>query len=146
MSSFFDTKHGAILFKLASSDGRYAPELFLFISEAIAKTVEWIHDNKIQQNDNNRKRSIDGDDFHVSGKELLAGIRKLATIRWGFLAKVVFEHWGVYKTEDFGTAVFLMVNCKELSWKKRDSDTIDDFENGYSFAAAFNPWSEDDAT
>ena len=39
---------------------------------------------------------------HVSGRELLEGIRQLAIERYGVMIQDVFAEWGVQSTEDFG--------------------------------------------
>ncbi len=123
--------------RLARHDGRYAPDAFLFVSEAIAHTVNWVRDGTIQVTEQEKERG-DKDEFHVSGQELLRGVRKLARERWGCMARTVLEQWGVRKTDDFGEIVFLMVEDEELRWKKRECDRREDFANGYDFETAFD--------
>lgn len=72
---------------------------------------------------------------HVTGKELLFGIRDFAIEQYGPMAKTVLSHWGITNTLDFGNIVFNMVDCKLLS--KTDSDSLDDFKGVYDFEAAF---------
>jgi uncharacterized repeat protein (TIGR04138 family) len=72
---------------------------------------------------------------HVSGRELLEGIRDLALRRYGAMAKAVFDYWGVKKTQDFGNIVFNMVHEKVLS--KTDEDSLDDFNDVYDFEETF---------
>jgi uncharacterized repeat protein (TIGR04138 family) len=72
---------------------------------------------------------------HVSGGELLEGLRKYAIEQFGPMVQTVFKHWGVSSTVDFGNIVFNMVNKKILS--KTDADSIEDFKNGYDFDKAF---------
>lgn len=121
---------------LARRDGRYAPEAFIFVSEAIGATAAWLKDGTLTENDTGHSRGADGE-YHVSGRELLAGIRKLAGERWGMLTPKVLEHWGVYKTEDFGEIVFCMVEDEKLQWRKRDCDSRADFAGGFDFQTAF---------
>lgn len=122
---------------IAARDGRYRPEAFYFISEAIAATAKWLREGKLPENDTGPSRGADGE-YHVSGRELLAGIRKLATERWGSMAQSVLGHWGVHRTEDFGEIVFTMVEDEEMRWKRRECDTRADFAGGYDFSTAFN--------
>jgi uncharacterized repeat protein (TIGR04138 family) len=76
---------------------------------------------------------------HVSGKELLDGIREYALTTYGPMALTVLEEWGVHSCQDFGRMVFLMVENNLL--KKTEKDTFDDFLKGYSFEEAFrNPF------
>jgi uncharacterized repeat protein (TIGR04138 family) len=72
---------------------------------------------------------------HVTGKELLEGIRDFAIEQYGPMAKTVLKHWGITKTEDFGNIVFNMINEKILS--KTEKDCIGDFKDVYDFDAVF---------
>lgn len=124
---------------LAERDGRYSPDAFLFVSEAVGKTADWIKKNVIQPLDRDERRG-EGETYHVSGQELLLGIRRLAGERWGQMAPTVFHLWGVHSTEDFGEIVFLMVEDPAMQWRKRECDTREDFANGFSFETAFSDW------
>lgn len=128
--------HMRLIHRIAREDGAYRPEAFLFVSEAIARTVEWIRKGKLQTDPRPQPRGGEGE-FHVSGKELLQGIQRLAAERWGGMAPTVFAQWGITRTEDFGRIVFLMVNNEEMHWKKRDCDSEEDFAGGFDFATAF---------
>ncbi len=72
---------------------------------------------------------------HVSGKELLEGIKELALENYGPMAKSVFEHWGVRKTDDFGEIVFNLIDAKLLG--KREEDRREDFKDIYDFDKVF---------
>ena len=127
---------------LARRDGRYSPEAFFFVSEALGHTVEWIREGKIAPQDRGASREEHENAFHVSGQELLVGFRRLARERWGRLARQVLRRWGMRRTEDVGAIVFLMVNDPAMRWKKRDCDTEDDFRGGFDFAEAFDVWDD----
>lgn len=126
---------------IAEGDGRFAWESFAFVSEAIQHTSEWIKNGDLQNLDPGSERGADSE-FHVSGRELLLGIRRLASQRWGHLAPCVLRQWGVERTEDFGSIVFLMVHDKSLHWSARSEDRIEDFANGFDFATAFIVWDD----
>ena len=106
----------------------------------MANTVKWLKTGEMQPRDVASSRSLDDDTFHISGYELLEGMRRLARERWGLLARSVLERWGVYRTEDIGEIVFIMVDDSELQWRRRESDTKADFANGYNFTEAFDSW------
>ena len=72
---------------------------------------------------------------HVSGQELLEGVRLYAIEQFGPMAKTVLAHWGIHATVDIGNMVFNMTENKLLS--KTDNDSIDDFKTGYDFQDAF---------
>jgi uncharacterized repeat protein (TIGR04138 family) len=71
----------------------------------------------------------------VNGRELLDGIRECAHEQFAPLAKLVLNHWGVERTEDFGEIVFNLVEIGLLN--RRPDDTRLDFADGYDFAQAF---------
>ena len=72
---------------------------------------------------------------HVSGRELLHGVRDLASQHFGLLAIVVFAEWGIHGTEDFGKIVFELIEAGEM--RKTDDDHLEDFVDVYDFHKAF---------
>lgn len=105
--------------EMIKQDPRYSPEAYQFVMEALAFTVKQV-----------------GERRHVTGHELLFGIRDLAIDYWGLMARHVLESWGVRKTGDFGDIVFNMIRCGLLS--KTDKDAKDDFRGVYEFGEAFD--------
>jgi uncharacterized repeat protein (TIGR04138 family) len=78
---------------------------------------------------------------HISGAELVCGARDLALERFGPLARMVLEHWGIHSTEDVGDVVFALVECGVLV--KQDDDRREDFRGVFDFEEAFErgyPW------
>ena len=93
-------------------DPRYPREAYLFVREALDHTQRWLAKEK------------PGGIRHVSGQELLAGIKDYAVTQFGPMASTVFEEWGIRCCQDFGELVFNMVEtggCPTLS-----SDDITD--------------------
>ncbi|MBW3542854.1 MAG: hypothetical protein KY476_21535 [Planctomycetes bacterium] len=78
----------------------------------------------------------DDEQAHVSGRELLEGIRELALEQFGLLTCTVFRHWGITGTEDFGRIVFEMVERGDM--KKTDRDRLSDFIGVYDFDEVFD--------
>ena len=72
---------------------------------------------------------------HVSGPELLEGIRVYALDQFGPLAKTVLNSWGVKRCSDFGDIVFNLIEYNVFS--KTDNDRREDFTDIYSFDEAF---------
>ena len=103
---------------VAQKHGRYKPNAYRFTLDAVGFTVRALEQNR-----------------HVSGNELLDGIRRLALDRFGPMAKTVFEQWGVCTTEDFGAIVFQLVDEGLLG--KTEQDKMSDFARGYDFHEAF---------
>lgn len=106
--------------------GGYAPACYPFISDGLAYTVRLIHGEGAAADDESR---------HVSGQQLCMGLRDYAVQRYGLLAKVVLNRWGVYETADFGRIIFAMVDAGLMN--KTDEDTIADFDAVYDFDEAF---------
>ena len=78
---------------------------------------------------------------HISGAELAHACRDLALERYGVLARLVLEHWGIRQTEDIGDIVFALVDLGLLI--SQTHDTRDDFAGVYEFDQAFErdyPW------
>ncbi|NBK23827.1 MAG: hypothetical protein EOM68_17585, partial [Spirochaetia bacterium] len=62
---------------------------------------------------------------HVSGQELVEGVKSLAVRKYGSLAFYVLQTWGVRTPLDIGRIVFIMIDHGLLS--RRDEDTLQDF-------------------
>ncbi len=79
---------------------------------------------------------------HIHGRELATAVRDLALEKFGVLARLVLEHWGVRATADVGDIVFTMVDLGLLMSQPTDSRL--DFVNVYEFDQVFEqayPWS-----
>ena len=79
---------------------------------------------------------------HISGKELALACRDLALDRFGVMARLVLEHWGVRSSADIGDIVFTLVELELLM--SQPSDTREEFADVFDFDQAFEreyPWS-----
>lgn len=126
--------------QVARKDGRYDPAAFFFVNDAVAAAVKWLKSGEMKPRDVTGSRREEGVNFHISGYELLEAFRRLAKERWGCLARTVLAKWGVEQTEDVGEIVFLMVNDEKLEWKRRESDTKEEFARGFNFREVFDAW------
>ncbi|MCL1920762.1 MAG: hypothetical protein FWG50_06745 [Kiritimatiellaeota bacterium] len=108
---------------ICQKDSRYQPEAYSFLVEALDATVKSV----LKDNPEHSK--------HVTGKELLEGIRAHALTEFGPLAHMVFAEWGVRATIDFGAIVFNLIDAGRLG--KTDTDSIEDFREVFSFEEAF---------
>ncbi len=104
--------------RVVEKDGRFSIEAYLFVYEALS----------VAQKLFKHKR-------HVTGKELLEGIKVLAHQRYGRMAKTVLNTWGVHTTGDFGAIVFNLVSGELMS--KTDEDKSEDFHAVYDFEQEF---------
>ena len=112
-----------ILTKIVEKDPRYQREGYFFLREALDHTQKMVGKSK--------KDEI----RHVSGQELLSGIREYGLSQFGPMTLTVLEEWGIRSCEDFGEMVFNMVTNNLLA--KTDKDSRDDFKDGYNFEDAF---------
>ena len=108
-----------IIDSICERDLRYKEDAYDFVMEALSFTQRKFRRSK-----------------HVSGEELLAGIRDLLLDRFGPLTLSVLNHWGIKSTEDIGNIVFNLVENKVLS--KTDEDRVESFRNGYDFREVFD--------
>jgi uncharacterized repeat protein (TIGR04138 family) len=72
---------------------------------------------------------------HVSGHELLEGVRRYALSEFGPIALKTLNSWGITETDDIGAIVFNLVQAGEFG--KTDEDKSEDFTGGYDFHEAF---------
>ncbi len=104
---------------IAREEQAYKEDAYFFVFEALEHTM--------------KKLSREG---HVSGRELLEGIRDLALEKFGPMARTVLSHWGVCATRDFGRIVFILVERDLLG--KKPEDSIEDFADVYDFESVFD--------
>lgn len=104
-------------------DPRFDREAYLFLQDALDFTMK---SRKKQKTDLSR---------HVTGQELLEGVRGFAIKEYGPMVLTVFETWGISRCEDFGEMVFNLIRGGVFG--KTDSDRIEDFSGGYDFREAF---------
>lgn len=79
---------------------------------------------------------------HIGGPELAHACRELALQRFGVMAGLVLEYWGLKATSDIGDIVFTLVDTGLLISQPQDSR--DDFFGVFNFEDAFGreyPWS-----
>src|SRR5215469_9860266 len=116
---------------IVARDLRYRREAYVFVREALDFT------QKLISRENQQKIR------HVTGQELLDGIRQFALKEYGPMAATVLEEWGITSCPDFGEIVFNMVDVGLLGLT--DQDRREHFQNGYDFVTAFRKpfWPKD---
>ncbi|HEY0455244.1 MAG TPA: Minf_1886 family protein [Verrucomicrobiae bacterium] len=112
-----------VLDALVARDKRYKREAYLFLREALDFTQKMMAKGPKEEM------------HHVTGQELLAGIRAFGLQQYGPMTLTVLGDWGVHACEDFGEIVFNMVECSLLA--KTEKDTRADFKGAYTFNEAF---------
>lgn len=112
------------LSRIRARDPRFDLEAYDFVRQALDYTLR-----EMGKGRSSRVRR------HVSGQELLEGIRRFALKEFGPITGLILEEWGVRRCEDFGDIVFNMVDSGILG--KSEEDRREDFVGGYSFDEAF---------
>ena len=108
-----------ILEIICEKDSRYRQDAYEFVMEALSFSQKKFRRVK-----------------HVSGTELLEGMKELLLNKYGPMTLTVLNYWGIKTTEDFGQIVFNLVENKILS--KSQEDDIESFRDGYDFREVFD--------
>ncbi|MFA6543553.1 MAG: Minf_1886 family protein [Limisphaerales bacterium] len=116
-----------VLDAILAKDARYHRDAYYFVRDALD-----VAQKKFAKA---ASRAALDKPSHVSGQQLLEGIRTHALEQFGPLTLMVLEEWGLRRCEDFGEIVFNMVESSLLG--KTESDSRDDFKGGYDFYEAF---------
>jgi uncharacterized repeat protein (TIGR04138 family) len=121
-----DLEFSEIVELICKEDGRFDRKAYTFIRQALDSTVK---DLKKKQPERTEKSQ------HVSGAELLHGVRSFALDQYGPLAKTVLNGWGINRCSDFGDIVFNLIEYNVFS--KTENDRREDFADVYDFDDAF---------
>jgi uncharacterized repeat protein (TIGR04138 family) len=128
--------------EIIKKDPRFPYEAYEFLFQALAYTQKTLGKIKPPEGEEPAK------EHHVSGKQLIEGVRKFALDEFGLMARCVFNQWGIKKTGDFGNMVFNLVEIGLMS--KTENDSIGDFEDIFDietglmhdYVIAFKPENE----
>jgi uncharacterized repeat protein (TIGR04138 family) len=112
------------LAEIVRRDPRYAYEAYEFVFAALAHTQQ--HLGRTSRGEPSEEAEASD---HVSGPELLRGIRDFALREFGLMARVVFRRWGINRTDDFGEIIFNLIEANLM--KKSPEDSRRDFHGVY---------------
>jgi len=115
--------------QIIREDGRYPPEAYAFLHEALQRAIRQVHGETGPKQPR-----------HVTGGQICQAVRDLAIQRWGMLARTVLVKWNVRGTIDFGNMVYLMI--RHGHWHKEEEDRIEHFRDVFDFAEAFDACDE----
>ena len=121
-----DLEFTEIVGLICKEDTRFDRKAYTFVRQALDHTVKELKRK-------NPERT--GKSQHVTGAELLQGIRAHALEQFGPLTKTVLNSWGITRCADFGDIVFNLIEYNVFS--KTDSDRREDFSDLYDFDEAF---------
>jgi uncharacterized repeat protein (TIGR04138 family) len=112
------------LVRLPQRDPRYRLNAYIFAFQALEYTMK----DHLKLSPDTRR--------HISARELLEGMRDYAIQQYGFLARSVWESWGVYATSDWGAVIFNLIGANLM--RADDNDRLDDFKGVFEFEEAFD--------
>ena len=121
------------LAEVVRQDPRYAYEAYEFVFYALHHTQKLLGRDLPPDHDG-REPPPGEPQHHVSGPELLHGIRDLALREFGRMARTVFRLWGIDRTDDFGEIVFNLIEGGMMS--KNSGDDRSDFRGVYDLDRA----------
>ena len=108
---------------VVGSDPRYQRDGYIFLRDALDFTTK-------------QQKKIKGVSVrHVTGPELLDGVRHYALKEFGPMVMTVFDSWGIHSSEDIGHMVFNLIGAGIFG--KTEQDSIEDFKDVYDFEEAF---------
>jgi len=108
---------------VVGSDPRYQRDGYIFLRDALDFTTK-------------QQKKVKGVSVrHVSGPELLDGVRQYALKEFGPMVMTVFDSWGIRCSEDIGHMVFNLIGAGVFG--KTEQDSIQYFKNVYDFEEAF---------
>jgi len=108
---------------VVGSDPRYQRDGYIFLRDALDFTTK-------------QQKKVKGVSVrHVTGPELLDGVRQYALKEFGPMVMTVFDSWGIRSCEDVGHMVFNLIGAGVFG--KTEQDSIEDFKNVYDFEEAF---------
>jgi uncharacterized repeat protein (TIGR04138 family) len=108
---------------VVANDPRYQWEGYIFLRDALDFTTK-------------QQKKIKGVSVrHVTGPELLDGVRQYALKEFGPMVMTVFDNWGIHSCEDIGHMVFNLISAGVFG--KTEEDSIKDFKDVYDFKEAF---------
>lgn len=111
---------------ICKEDPRFDRKAYEFVRLGLDHTVKELRKRDASRAERSR---------HVSGQELLEGLRAYALDQFGPLAKTVLNVWGVTRCRDFGDIVFNLIEYNVFS--KTENDRREDFADVFDFDEAF---------
>jgi len=113
---------------IRKEDPRYERRAYFFLRDALDHTVSAVRKSE-------SKTGMRRPTRHVSGTELLEGIRDYALQQFGPMAHFVLTQWGVKRCGDFGEMVYQLIDYGVFS--KTEEDRREHFVELYDFHEVF---------
>ncbi len=101
-------------------DSRYHPHAYEFVRDALHVAAKIFCEGK--------------EDQHVTGQQVLEGVRQHALAEYGPMAHTILAEWGLHRGEDIGNIVYNLIETGYFG--KNDGESIEDFAGGFEFETA----------
>ncbi|WP_221031913.1 Minf_1886 family protein [Actomonas aquatica] len=122
-----DLDFSEVVTLICKEDNRFQKQAYNFVRQGLDFTVK-----ELKKSDSRRA----GRSLHVTGVELLMGLRAYALDQYGPMARTVLNEWGIKKCTHFGDIVFNLIEYNVFS--KTEKDRREDFSEVYTFDEAFD--------
>ncbi len=122
-----DLDFDEVITLICKEDNRFHRNAYSFVRQGLDYTVK-----ELKKSDSSRA----GKSLHVTGVELLMGMRAFALHQFGPMARTVLGEWGVTRCGHFGDIVFNLIEYSVFS--KTENDRREDFKEVYTFEEAFD--------
>lgn len=121
-----DVEFSEVVGLICKEDPRFDRKAYGFVRQALDHTVKELKKRAPERTAKSQ---------HVTGPELLTGVRDYALDQYGPLAKTVLNTWGITRCRDIGDIVFNLIEYSVFS--KTENDRREDFSEVYDFDEAF---------
>ncbi len=121
-----DLDFNEVVSLICKEDPRFDKSAYGFVRQGLDFTVK-----ELKKTDAARA----GKSLHVTGEELLMGLRAFALDQFGPMTRTVLDEWGVTSCSDFGDIVFNLIEYNVFS--RNANDQREDFAEFYTFEDAF---------
>ena len=121
-----DLDFSEVVTLICKEDNRFSKQAYNFVRQGLDFTVK-----ELKKSDSRRA----GRSLHVTGVELLMGMRAYALDQFGPMARTVLKEWGIKRCTHFGDIVFKLIEYNVFS--KTEQDRREDFSDVYTFEEAF---------
>src|SRR5271170_2882909 len=98
-----DSEFAEVVALICKEDPRFQRRAYEFLRLGLDHTVKELRKRDTVRAEKSR---------HVSGRELVEGLRAFALEQFGPMAKTVLNSWGVTNCRDFGDIVFNLIEYK----------------------------------
>ena len=112
-----------VIRRIVERDPRFKREAYIYLRETLEYTQKMMGKPTAEEI------------RHVTGRDLLEGIRRYSIEQYGPMVPTVLGEWGIHNCEDVGEIVFNMVDASLLA--KTDTDSREDFKGVYDFDEVF---------